>query len=102
MPRRPILSRETYFVRVEGSAGSSNHLANELLKRLDWNTVTVLDVGPCVEPCQDPGPDATGPVIQIDLSDCGFNAIRVYESEAAFQNDFGTGGRITTYDTNLG
>ncbi len=104
MPKNPILERNTFFSRIIGSVPNSGSGENVkcMLRRFDWNVVTVKDVGLCVEPVQDPGPDASAAgCIQVDLNDTAVNNVIVLESDGVFYQQYGTGGTQTTYDVNL-
>lgn len=88
MPKGPILSRTAYFTQIRGAGSTA------LIKHHEYNTVDT-ELGTCVEPrsfAPSLGGDPSGHVVQLDLTDNAFNAVRIID-EGEFQNSFGTGGQ---------
>ncbi len=96
MPKSPVRSREVFACTIRGSGNAGNSDRNALSRFMDWNVV-VTELGAMVEPAVI-GQD-WGHIIQGDVTDFAFNAIR-FTDEGSFQNDFGTGGQQLPCDYN--
>ncbi len=95
MPKTPITSRILFVVPVKPLIQNP-----PLFRSIEWNAVET-ELGTMVEPRQAPYlPDASGRVVNMDVTDMGWNFVRQVGDDGEFYNQYGTGGTGMT-DFNL-